>query len=177
MKKLFLILVSVLLLGGCSVDDDISVSGGGVSSGGDDMAITTYPNVVEASRTVVEGGYLVKYRVENSALSLVLGNILEKLGVLGDRYDVGFDVIRKSFVDLSFWTFGTVTDSNKVFSWGHIFEIQKADLDSTGSLKIYFYYKIGRGGEKEIYCTRNGIFSGEDISFDTCTFTIFEPSK
>lgn len=61
MKKLFLILVSVLVLGGCSVDDDISASGGGVSNGGDDMAITTYPNVVEASRTVVEGGYLVDY--------------------------------------------------------------------------------------------------------------------
>lgn len=74
MKKLFLILVSVLVLGGCSVDDDTSVSGGSVSSGGDDMAITTYPNVVEASRTVVEGGYLVDYfYIGNQSLSLENG--------------------------------------------------------------------------------------------------------
>lgn len=82
MKKLFLILVSVLVLGGCSVDDDISVSGGGVSSGGDDMAITTYPNVVEASRTVVEGGYLVDYVVVGKISVLEIEKLFyEKLGM------------------------------------------------------------------------------------------------
>lgn len=64
--------ISILILGGCSVDDDISV-GGGVSNGGDDMAITTYPNVVEASRTAVEGGYLVDYVFRNFGASVEEG--------------------------------------------------------------------------------------------------------
>lgn len=97
MKKLFLILVSVLVLGGCSVDDDISASGGGVSNGGDDMAITTYPNVVEASRTVVEGGYLVDYfyignqslPLENGIKDFFLAILKEKGLTISDFEKVG----------------------------------------------------------------------------------------
>lgn len=95
MKKLFLILVSVLFLGGCSVDDDTSVSGGGVSSGGDDMAITTYPNVVEASRTVVEGGYLVDYyanlgSVNEDVFCNSLYSFMEKIKEKMNLSNVGF---------------------------------------------------------------------------------------
>ena len=95
MKKLFLVLASVLLLGGCSVDDDTSVIGGGVSNGGDDMAITTYPNVVEASRTVVEGGYLVDYYVKFNAVSEdvfcnTLYSFMSKIKEKMNLTDVGF---------------------------------------------------------------------------------------
>lgn len=83
MKKLFLILVFVFVLGGCSVN------------GGDDMAITTYPSVVKASKTVVEGGYLVEYFYSGVDVKDFFNFVIEK--VLGtDVYSSG------KFVDEKF---------------------------------------------------------------------------
>lgn len=60
MRKILFVLavLAVLGLGGCSVsDDDNRVE----NNGDENMSVTVYPNVVEASRIAVDGGYLVEY--------------------------------------------------------------------------------------------------------------------
>ena len=188
MKKLFLILVFVLVLGGCSVYDDISASGGGVSNGGDDMAITTYPNVVEASRAVVEGGYLVDYvYIPKNGVSLENGikeffsNIVAKLGFKVSDYVNVPDEFRRVFnVDLR------ILSGVSAYSYS-VYELQKIEnslgFDATVGVSYRVtFHKIGTGvvsKEPKIFYSNGDIavdnFEGREV--DISKFTIFEPSK
>lgn len=189
MKKLFLILVSVLVLGGCSVDDDISASGGGVSIGGDDMAVTTYPNVVEASRTVVEGGYLVDYvYIPKNGVSLENGikeffsNIVAKLGFkVSDYAKVPYEFRRVFNVDLRIF-------SGVPVHFYSVYELQKIENfggDATDGVSYCVtFHKIGTGvvskEPKIFYSNRDTDISVDNFEgrkVDISKFTIFEPSK
>lgn len=192
MKKLFLILVSVLLLGGCSVDDDISVSGGSVSSGGDDMAITTYPNVVEASRTVVEGGYLVDYVYFHDAESSFVVGVLSFISriwdicdkVKGSASNVSefFSWFRDSVFNVECW----FQDNRAIEN----FDLGRTITDAENShLTFWFHFpsrSINSGMLKAyLVMSKNGVSSsnsfGDYISSDSeflrGRFTIFEPSE
>lgn len=190
MKKLFLILVSVLVLGGCSVDDDISASGGGVSSGGDDMAITTYPNVVEASRTAVEGGYLVDYvYIPKNGVSLEYGikeffsNIVAKLGFkVSDFVNVPDEFRRVFNIDLR------ILSGVSAYSYS-VYELQKIEnsvgLDVTvGTSYRVTFHKVGLGvvSKEPVIFYRNGdtditVANFDGRMVDISKFTIFEYRK
>lgn len=167
MKKLFLILVSVLLLGGCSVDDDISASGGGVSNGGDDMSITTYPNVVEASRTVVEGGYLVDYVYSSlSSEDSFLYN-------LNELFKVFFDNKYQSVSDIV--DFCIVSSLNNVFSR---FRLRDFVVEGSTLYKLYFIDGSWIEVDKNKgVMSRSSAFSQSNLMFELGLFTIFEPSE
>lgn len=189
MKKLFLILVSVLVLGGCSVDDDISVSGGSVSSGGDDM-VTTYPNVVEASRTVVEGGYLVDYvYIPKNGVSLEYGikeffsNIVAKLGFKVSDFANVPDEFRRVFnIDLR------ILSGVSAYSYS-VYELQKIEnsvgLEVTvGASYRVTFHKVGLGvvSKEPVIFYENGdtditVANFDGRMVDISRFTIFEPSK
>lgn len=187
MKKLFLILVSVLVLGGCSVDDDISVSGGGVSSGGDDMAITTYPNVVEASRTAVEGGYLVDYVFYSKHNSFdFFKYFFEILGV--DNFSSAsalFDFVKKSCVKLTLNCFIETISSSQTFNELVLLDLSDFGFYSDNNDKFSEFYLIlsGLGNKKNytVVVTRssNGDIKIANDGLNSCggRFTIFEPSK
>lgn len=198
MKKLFLILVSVLVLGGCSVDDDISVSGGGVSSGGDDM-VTTYPNVVEASRTVVEGGYLVDYYVnglENNniqdAFFMVFENIWKKTGIKNSPlYQDFVELFAKSLVSVKVnWLLGAGLEILDLTVVGHIYENGLSDPNSVlfsvgehSGVDVYIQVGIGFIDDtdnlelKKIAQKGYSSSAFNDSHIFSCCFTLFEPSK
>ena len=181
MKKLFLILVSVLLLGGCSVDDDISASGGGVSNGGDDMAITTYPNVVEASRTVVEGGYLVEYVYDYD----------------GDTFNNGLLNFVSKIWDIIETKFGADTNASFLEKFSRrVFNVEfntlnyclKLNYFTSVNSVVYFYFSgVYWDNSKKLFgcileMPRNGVSSNIhryliDDTFVKGKFTIFEPSN
>ena len=180
MKKLFLVLASVLLLGGCSVDDDTSASGGGVSNGGDDMAITTYPNVVEASKTVVEGGYLVDYRVNEGRLSSIFAKIFDLLGIRINTFD--FKLIAEKFLHLSFWvrsqTIDTAGTKEKYYLKSAYVKKLYASADMIGLVhSFYCDYSVDDVDKSLEFNCSNGKFFGDDVSVKGCQFTLFEPSK
>lgn len=132
MKKLFLILVSVLLLGGCSVDDDISVSGGGVSNGGDDMSITTYPNVVEASRTVVEGGYLVDYVGFDNGL-----NTYEVTKIICQKLKLPFDDLYEGWKSKIKFMFDFTGGNKADLNGGKIYGVFSKKVTNRFSIIVY----------------------------------------
>lgn len=192
MKKLFLILVSVLVLGGCSVDDDVV--------GGDDMAITTYPNVVEASRTVVDGGYLVDYfYIGNQSLSLENGikdfflailkekgltiSDFEKVGkffiseVVSANFDVGEVKSKETYPKYEYSDVGRIL---------YKYELGTVDsyLDSTWGRYVYGISFVDLIGKTSGYINseKSDSFPFSVKGFKgTCVFkgkfTIFEPSK
>lgn len=185
MKKLFLILVSVLVLGGCSVDDDVSASGGGVSNGGDDM-VTTYPNVVETSRTVVEGGYLVDYVFYSSRNSFdFFKYFFEVLGV--DKFSSGsslFEFVKKSCMKLTLNCFIETLSSSQTFNELVLLDLSDFGFYTDKSDKVSEFYLILSGvGNKKTYNVVVTRFSNGDVKIandglNSCggRFTIFEPS-
>ena len=201
MKKLFLILVSVLVLGGCSVDDDISASGGGVSNGGDDMAITTYPNVVEASRTVVEGGYLVDYvyiHDSESSFSVGLLSFISRIWDIFDKYvDVNTDIYVSEIYRLFSERLFTFECYSSYGDFVYSLKLQRVEyLASTKTLFFYvggeYYYDSGNATYCiELRMKENGVSVGNSIYGNTSypignngvtkflrgRFTIFEPSN
>lgn len=200
MKKLFLILVSVLVLGGCSVDDDISVSGGGVSNGGDDM-ITTYPNVVEASRTVVDGGYLVNYVYFNdveTAFSVGLLSFISRIwSILGKNLDSNSDTYVEDIYRLfskRLFSFECYSSFNNFMYSLRLQRLQY--LDSTKTLFFYVGGEYYEASGNRTYCIElriknNGVSLGSSYYGNTSYpigdngvtkflrghFTIFEPSN
>lgn len=173
MKKLFLILVSVLVLGGCSVDDDVV--------GGDDMAITTYPNIVEASRTVVEGGYLVEYVYYYD----------------GDTFNNGLLNFVSKIWDIIETNFGTDTNASFLEEFARrVFNVEfntrnyclKLNHFSSVNSVISFYFSgvYWNNAYKVFGCIlempKNGVSSNInryliDDTFVKGKFTIFEPAE
>lgn len=164
MKKLFLILVSVLVLGGCSVDDDTSVSGGGVSSGGDDMAITTYPNVVEASRTVVEGGYLVDYvYFYDSESSFVVG-LLSLIDKIWEIFDKNLDKNSEYYLDDVLLCF-----KNNLISCEGWFSSSSIEV-----LKLNYFEKSSRGNYIEFGFVALANYFSSGYDSETGKYTAFK---
>lgn len=192
MKKLFLILVSVLFLGGCSVDDDVV--------GGDDMAITTYPNVVEASRTAVEGGYLVDYvyfHDSDSSFSVGLLSFISRIWDIFEKYvDVNSDVYVSEIYQLfskrlfSFECYSSFND--------YVYSLRLQRIQYLASTKTLFFYVGGEyydSGNKtyciELRMKESGVVVGTSTYGNTSypigdngvtkflrgRFTIFEPAK
>ena len=201
MKKLFLVLASVLLLGGCSVDDYTSVIGGGVSNGGDDMAITTYPNVVEASRTAVEGGYLVDYVYIHDAESSFSVGLLSFISRIWDIFDRYVDVNSDNYLSEIYRLFSERLFNFECYSsYGYfVYSLRLQRIQYLESNKTLFFYV---GGEyyydsgNATYCIElrmkeKGVSVGNSIYGNTSypignngvteflrgRFTIFEPSE
>ncbi|WP_296692835.1 hypothetical protein [Treponema sp. UBA7567] len=181
MKKLFLILASVLLLGGCSVDDDTSASGGGVSSGGDDMAITTYPNVVEASRTVVEGGYLVDYVFYvDDLLKTAKEGVLELMFFIADK--LGVNLSNETSVEKLSYEFYKVFNLNfKLGGKESLYDYNNYEFYETSQEYIKFHL-VGVGEQSSVprfyYSQYSKEFVVEFLTgsrFSGACFTIFEP--
>lgn len=181
MRKLFLILVSVLVLGGCSVDDDISASGGGVSSGGDDM-ITTYPNVVEASRTSVKGGYLVDYVFYvDDLLKTAEEGVLELMFFIADK--LGVNLSNETSVEKLSYEFYKVFNLNFKLRDASLYTFNSYEFYKTSQEKIEFHL-VGVGVESKtprfFYSLPNKKFDVSYLSgsyFSGACFTIFEPSN
>lgn len=182
MKKLFLILVSVLVLGGCSVDDDIFASGGSVSSGGDDMAITTYPNVVEASRTVVEGGYLVDYVFYvDDLLKTAEEGVLELMFLIADK--LGVNLSNETSVEKLSYEFYKVFNLNFKLRDNSLYNYNNYEFYRTSQEYIDFHL-VGVGVQSKVprffYSQPYKKFDVSELSgsyFSGACFTIFERSK
>lgn len=180
MKKLFLILVSVLVLGGCSVDDDVV--------GGDDMSITTYPNVVEASRTVVEGGYLVDYVYTGGEISDFIDFLIEK--VVGSKSFTSGSFVRDKIENLLslniIFKFGGKQVSNEIYDI-YNFSLMETRViefydnsDEDYGVRINFnFFNVLLSGVFTITKNTNGTvkMSSTIGDFVKGRFTIFEPSK
>lgn len=179
MKKMFLILVSVLVLGGCSVDDDV---------GGDDMAITTYPNIVEASRIVVEGGYLVEYFYNGVDVKDFLNFVIKK--VLGtDVYSSG-KFVNEKFKNLLKMNLSFELKQGKEDN--ELYDIYNYRLESVRIVEFYDNSDYGVGvriglnlknvlNNDILTITKNlnGVIELSSAVGNFCNgqFTIFEPSE
>lgn len=187
MRKILFVLavLAVLGLGGCSVSDD----DGGENNGDDkNMAVTVYPYVVEASRTVVDGGYLVDYffvgneevKGSDSFISFV-NSILKVLKVsLKDDGTTLFNSFHK-IVDGSFCFLSV--DENIMRQY----ELSYFQKNSSDKIQLTFVSRsLGTG--TDIYTMISRFGSGEIVAFGSQSalnhyslingkFTIFEPKE
>lgn len=176
MKKLFLVLVSVFVLGGCSVN------------GGDDMAVTTYPSVVKASKIVVEGGYLVEYFYSGVDVKDFFNFLIKKVldtdtYVSGEFVDEKFKNLLK--MNLNFQLHQKSTDNE-------LYDVYNYRLESVRIVEFFDNSDYGVGVKivlnlknvlnNDILSLTKNLNGVIDVSspvgvFCNGQFTIFEPSE
>ena len=184
MRKILSVLavLAVLGLGGCSVSDD---DGGDENIRGDDV-VTVYPDVVEASRTAVDGGYLVQYRMESRDslgvkefnASLFVQKVLEIIGASDNVMGLQFAKLNQRLASAEVWV--KMDNSGAYISC--IYRLSYLTLSKDYSA---FYFNFFAAPNPEDYRPKKTVTETGDVGSYTFSgfdcervyFTIFEPKE